>query len=227
MQTLFQPRIIEMLRRILIFHPSTPTQKELDDYKMAVANQYCRVFFLRYHSCFDVEYLRSIPKREQDMPSTTKHTWKPPLTRKILEDENLFFDGYVYKKKDLPTWLQPIRHEMKYVHTKIPELTRDMFEHEIEEFECSGYDAEAALMPGWSLKPRHYHSRKGFRTETSVAESETLKVLNDCCRVKNMAIEMRRVKATEAHWVSFLRAEFFKTYTEVHDTEDKHRHVSL
>ena len=40
-----------MLRRILLFHPSTPTQEELDDYKMAIANHHYQLPFLRYLSC--------------------------------------------------------------------------------------------------------------------------------------------------------------------------------
>jgi hypothetical protein len=56
---------------------------------------------------------------------------------------------------------------------------------------------------------------------------QTGNVLNDCLRVKNLAISLRERNEMEPNWATFLRAEFFKTYMEVHGIPDEHRYAHL
>jgi hypothetical protein len=162
------------------------------------------------------------------MPSTTEHTGKPRLTRKILAAEKVFFDAKVHRREDLPEWLRPMCHDIRWARTKVPKSNRKIFEREIEDFECYGQDGETAQDSRWSLKPRAYMSRKGLRRgEISPAETEINNALDDCMKVKEQAIELREGNVPEGPWTSLLKTEFFKTYREVHPTKDERKYVFL
>jgi hypothetical protein len=163
------------------------------------------------------------------MPSPTKDTKKPKLNRKILEDANVYFYEDVHTRNSLPKLLRPIHWEMKFMRTKVPRSSRERFVAELEVFQRSGQDGATASASRWSLKP--FSSNGGYLLEDSFGENElaveTENVLEDCRRVKNMAIGLRKRNEMEQNWATFLRAEFFKTYMEVHGTPDEHRYAHL
>jgi hypothetical protein len=163
------------------------------------------------------------------MPSPTKDTKKPKLNREILEDENVYFYERVHTRNSLPKWLRPIHWQMKFMRTKVPRSSRKRIVAELKAFQRSGQDGATASASRWSLKP--FSSNGGYLLEESFGEDElaveTGKVLNDCLRVKRLAISLRERNELEPNWATFLRAEFFKTYMEVHGTPDEHRYAHL
>lgn len=163
------------------------------------------------------------------MPSPNKGTKKPKLNRKILQAENVYFYENVHTKDSLPKWLRPIRWQMRLMHTKVPKSSRKMIVAELEAFQRSGQDGATASASRWSLKP--FSSKDEYLPEKSFGEDklavETENVLNGCLRVKELAISLRERNEMEPNWATFLRAEFFKTYMEVHGTPDEYRYAHL
>jgi hypothetical protein len=165
----------------------------------------------------------------QDMPSPTKDTKKPKLNREILEDENVYFYEHVHTRNSLPKWLRPIHWQMRFMRTKVPRSGRKRIVAELKAFQRSGQDGATASASRWSLRP--FSSNGEYLPEESFGEDklavETGNVLNDCLRVKKLAISLRERNEMEPNWATFLRAEFFKTYMEVHGIPDEHRYAHL
>jgi hypothetical protein len=163
------------------------------------------------------------------MPSPTKNTQKPKLSRKILADENVFFFDHVHARKYLPRWLRPIHLQMRYMCKKVPESSKNMLIAELEAFRSSGQDGDIVSTSRWSLEPAP--GSKGYITKESFGEDELPikrnEELDDCLRVRKLAIVYRRRNELEPPWVTLLQAEFFRTYAELHATPDEHRYALL
>ncbi|KAI4942863.1 hypothetical protein J4E91_009783 [Alternaria rosae] len=163
------------------------------------------------------------------MQFPSKDTKKPKLTREILERESIYFYEDVHKKNSLPEWLRPICWAMRFKPTKVPKEYKKIIVAEFEEFQRVGQDGATAWKSNWSLKP--FSSRKDYLLEESSDKdrlaAETTELLDTCRKVKEEAIYIRKRKEQEPAWATFLRAEFFKTYMEVHGTPDEHRHADV
>ncbi|KAG9189076.1 hypothetical protein G6011_05944 [Alternaria panax] len=159
--------------------------------------------------------------------STPTKDKNPTLSRKILKDEHIVFHDHVHESHELPEWLRSTYLRMRDVRAKAPRGSRKGIEAELKEFQKSGQDGKTAVELGWSLEPilggKGYMARESFGKQSTPAETEMEISLRDCLRVKKRAIGLRKGKLPEPHWVLLLLAEFFKTYRQVHGTENEHR----
>jgi hypothetical protein len=157
------------------------------------------------------------------MSTPTKDVKKPILSRELLENENVFFHDHVHKGKTLPKWLRHIKRQIRYMRADAPEDSKDMFMAELSVFKETGQDGKSASAARWDVKPNKYRSKATFGEDKSLVE--IIQTLDDCLRVRDMAIDLRERKEQEAKWVDLLRAEFFRTYGEVHGSTDKYKYA--
>jgi hypothetical protein len=162
------------------------------------------------------------------MSTPSKHT----LNRRILRDEKIFFYDHVHQSSELPERFWSMSRQMRHVRAKAPTSSKKDFKDELETFRNSGQDGQTAVASGWSLEPSRetgYMTRESFSksVKCTPAETEMEATLDDCLKVKKLAIHLREKKSQENQWVQLLLAKFFKTYKQVYDTEDESRCVLI
>lgn len=92
------------------------------------------------------------------MSSPDKSSTKPKLSKKILEDDHVFFYHGVHETSG---WLRPIQTQIRQLRTRFPYELKARFDDALDKFKCSRQDAGEALEDGWSLSPPA--GAKGYR----------------------------------------------------------------
>ena len=145
---------------------------------------------------------------------------KPKLSKKILEDQGIFFDEKVRNGGDLEGWICPIRERLVYLRTQLPKDAKEKFTKELEAFRRSGQDNEKAVEEGWSLEPRATQAGSVYSEEWYRPDRAVKKIgleIDTCRKAAKYARQCRERNEMEPKWQEFLQKDFFKAFHNSHN----------
>lgn len=160
-------------------------------------------------------------------PTATKKTRKPKLSRKQLEDYNIFFYESVCKDEELDEWLISIRNQLIRLRRELPDDAKQVFAKQLNIFRASGQDSAEAFESGWSLMPPvtpaepTYFSRTEYQKDGSEIRSIDNEII-ECRKIANKALRWRDRNEQEGRWTTFLQNYFFRAYYDVYDNPNRH-----